>query len=142
MSRCEKIRSTPPHISARNGIRRPSPGFWPCKLALVPSGAPYFDGANLVVAADCTAYAYIDFYKDFSDGAVTLILCPKLSDDDYQARLKEIISKNDIKSVTLVRMDAECCQRSEVLFKNALKASGKFIPWQIINISTDGKIIN
>ena len=115
---------------------------WPYKLSLVPCGAPYFDGAELLIAADCTAYSCKNFSDAFKKDAVTLILCPRSSECDYTARLKQIISDNDIKGATLVRMEADCCHRTEEIFKTALKDSGKFIPWQIVTISTDGKILN
>ena len=103
--------------------------------------APYFDGARLLIAADCTAYAYASFHQDFIRGRVTLIGCPKLDEGDYSEKLKEIISQNDIRSLTIVRMEVPCCGGIEAAAKSALKESGKFIPWQVVTISTDGKIL-
>ncbi len=114
---------------------------WPCQIKLVPVKAPYFDGADILVAADCTAYAYGNFHNDFIKGKITLIGCPKLDEGDYTEKLTAIISENDIKSVTVVRMEVPCCGGIENAVKNALKASGKFIPRQIVTISIDGKIL-
>lgn len=115
---------------------------WPCQIKLVPVNAPYFDGANLLVAADCTAYAYGNFHNEFIRNSITLIGCPKLDEGDYTDKLTRIIANNNIKSVTVVRMEVPCCGGIENAVKNALLASGKFIPWQIVTISTDGKIID
>ena len=114
---------------------------WPCQIKLVPVNAPYFDGANLLVAADCTAYAYANFHEDFMKNHITLIACPKLDMIDYSVKLGEIISNNNIQSVTVLRMEVPCCGGLENAVKRALKASGKLIPWQIITISTDGKVV-
>jgi len=103
--------------------------------------APYFENANLLVAADCTAYAYGNFHNEFIRNHVTLIGCPKLDEGDYSEKLKEIISQNDIRSLTIVRMEVPCCGGIEAAAKSALKESGKFIPWQVVTISTDGKIL-
>ncbi len=115
---------------------------WPVQIKLVPIQAPYFDGAGLLIAADCTAYAYGNFHNDFIRNRVTLIGCPKLDDIDYSEKLTEIIRRNDIKSVTIVRMEVPCCGGLEYAAKKALQASGKFIPWSVVTISTDGKIIS
>ena len=115
---------------------------WPIQIQLTPVNAPYFDGADLLIAADCTAYAYGNFHKDFVKGKVTLIGCPKLDDCDYSEKLTEIIAANDIKSVTLVRMEVPCCGGLEQAAIKALKNSGKFIPWQVVTISIDGKILD
>ena len=115
---------------------------WPCQIKLVPVNAPYFHKAKLLIAADCTAYAYGNFHKDFVKGKVTLIGCPKLDDCDYSEKLTEIIAANDIKSVTLVRMEVPCCGGLEQAAIKALKNSGKFIPWQVVTISIDGKILD
>lgn len=115
---------------------------WPCQIKLVPVSAPYFDGANLLVAADCTAYAYANIHEEFMKNRITLIGCPKLDQGDYSEKLTEIISKNNIQSVTVVRMEVPCCGGIENAVKRALKASGKLIPWQIVTISTDGKILD
>lgn len=114
---------------------------WPVQIKLVPTNAPYFDGANLLVAADCTAYAYGNFHNEFIRNHITLIGCPKLDDIDYTEKLTAIIANNDIKSVTVVRMEVPCCGGIEFAVKNALQASGKFIPWRVVVVSTDGNII-
>ncbi len=114
---------------------------WPCQIKLVPVNAPYFDGANLLIAADCTAYAYGNFHNDFIKNHITLIGCPKLDDGDYSKKLTAIIKSNNIKSVKIVRMEVPCCGGIESAAKTAIKNSGKFIPWQVITISTDGRII-
>lgn len=115
---------------------------WPVQIKLAPINAPYFNGANLLIAADCTAYAYGDFHNKFIKNKVTLIGCPKLDEGDYSEKLTEIIKNNNIKSVTVVRMEVPCCGGIENAVKIALQNSGKFIPWQIITISTDGKILD
>ena len=112
------------------------------QIKLAPIRAPYFDGAKLLVAADCTAYAYSRFHQDFIHGKITLIGCPKLDSIDYSEKLTEIIRSNDIKSVTVVRMEVPCCGGIEQAVKNALQASGKFIPWQVTTISIDGRILD
>ena len=114
---------------------------WPCQIKLVPVNAPYFDGANLLIAADCTAYAYGNFHQEFIRNHITLIGCPKLDEGDYAEKLTQIISLNDIKSVKIVRMEVPCCGGIETAVKRALQASGKFIPWQVITVSTNGKIL-
>ena len=115
---------------------------WPVQIKLVPVNAPYFDGADLLIAADCTAYAYSSFHQDFIRGKVTLIGCPKLDSVDYSKKLTEIISENNIKSLTIVRMEVPCCGGIRNAAITALKSSGKMIPWQVITISTDGKILD
>lgn len=114
---------------------------WPVQIKLVPTNAPYLSNANLLIAADCTAYAYGRFHEDFIRNRITLIGCPKLDEGDYTDKLTQIIAGNDIKSLTIVRMEVPCCGGIENAAKNALKASGKFIPWQVVTISTDGRII-
>ena len=114
---------------------------WPCQIKLVPTNAPYFDNANLLVAADCTAYAYGNFHNEFIKNHITLIGCPKLDEGDYAEKLTAIIKNNNVKSVTVVRMEVPCCGGIENAVKRALQASGKFIPWQVVTISTDGKIL-
>lgn len=114
---------------------------WPVQIKLVPVNAPYFDGANLLVAADCTAYAYGNFHNDFIKNKITLIGCPKLDMVDYTEKLTEIITNNDIKSVTVVRMEVPCCGGIENAVKQALMQSGKFIPWQVVTITTNGNIL-
>lgn len=115
---------------------------WPVQIKLVPTNAPYFDGADLLVAADCTAYAYGNFHNKFIRNHITLIGCPKLDEVDYTDKLTQIISGNNIKSVTIVRMEVPCCGGIENAVKRALQASGKFIPWSVVTISTDGKILD
>ncbi len=115
---------------------------WPCQIKLLPTFAPFFDGAKLLIAADCTAYAYANMHEDFMKDRITLIGCPKLDDVDYTDKLTAIIRDNDIKSVTIVRMDVPCCGGLQRAAENALKASGKFIPWQVVTIGRDGNILN
>lgn len=114
---------------------------WPCQIKLVPVNAPYFENANLLIAADCTAFAYGNFHQDFIRNHITLIGCPKLDQGDYSEKLTEIIRNNNIKSVKVVRMEVPCCGGIENAVKTALQASGKFIPWQVVTITTDGKIL-
>ena len=114
---------------------------WPVQIKLVPVTAPWFDGAKLLVAADCTAYAYANFHRDFIKEHITLVGCPKLDMIDYSAKLTEIIRNNNIRSVTVVRMEVPCCGGIEMAVKNALQNSGKFLPWNVVTISTDGKIM-
>lgn len=115
---------------------------WPVQIKLVPVNAPYFENANLLVAADCTAYAYGNYHNDFIKNRITLIGCPKLDNTDYMEKLTAIIRENNIKSVTIVRMEVPCCSGLEHAAREALKASGKFIPWQVAVISTDGNVIH
>ena len=115
---------------------------WPVQIKLVPVNAPYFDNANLLVAADCTAFAYGNFHNEFIRNHVTLIGCPKLDEGDYAEKLTNIIANNNIKSVTVVRMEVPCCGGIEFAVKKALQASGKFIPWRVVTISTDGRILD
>lgn len=115
---------------------------WPVQIKLVPVNAPYFDGADLLIAADCTAYAYAGFHQKFIRGRVTLIGCPKLDEGDDTEKLTDIIMQNHIRSVTVVRMEVPCCGGIENAVKNALQASGKFLPWHVVVISTDGRILS
>ncbi len=115
---------------------------WPVQIKLAPVNAPYFDNANLLIAADCTAYAYGAFHKDFIKGKITLIGCPKLDEGDYTEKLNEILILNNIKSLTIVKMEVPCCSGLESAAVNALKNSGKFIPWNVVTISTDGQILD
>ena len=114
---------------------------WPCQLKLVPPRAPYFSGADLLIAADCTAYAYAGFHEDFMKDRVTLIGCPKLDDADYAQKLAQIIALNDIQSVTVVRMEVPCCGGLEYAVRNAIETVGKDLPYQVITVSTNGKIL-
>ncbi len=115
---------------------------WPCQIKLVPVHAPYFEDANLLIAADCTAYAYGSFHQDFMRNHITLIGCPKLDEGDYAEKLTEIIKHNNVKSVKVLRMEVPCCGGMENAVKRALMASGKFIPWQVVTVTTDGKLID
>jgi ferredoxin len=114
---------------------------WPVQIKLVPIHAPYFAGANLLVAADCTAFAYAGFHQDFIKNRIAIIGCPKLDEGDYTEKLTAILAENDIKSLTIVRMEVPCCGGIANAATEALKASGKFIPWQIVTISVDGTIL-
>lgn len=114
---------------------------WPVQIKLVPVNAPYFNGAKLLIAADCTAFAYGDFHERFIKNHITLIGCPKLDEGDYSDKLTAIIKENDIKSVTVVRMEVPCCGGIANAAVTALQNSGKMIPWQIVTISTDGQIL-
>ena len=111
------------------------------QIKLLPTNAPYLQGAKLLIAADCTAYAYAGFHEDFIKGRVTIIGCPKLDNIDYSEKLTEIIENNDIQSVTIVKMEVPCCGGLEVAAKKALQNSGKFIPWQVVTISINGEIL-
>lgn len=115
---------------------------WPCQIKLVPVNAPYFNGAKLLIAADCTAYAYARFHEDFIKNRVALIGCPKLDDTDYSEKLSAILEENSIKSLTIVRMEVPCCGGIEYMATEALKQSGKFIPWRVVTISVDGQILD
>ena len=114
---------------------------WPIQIQLTPANAPYFDGADLLIAADCTAFAYADFAKEIQKGKVTLIGCPKLDPVDYSEKLTAILEQNDIKSVTIVRMEVPCCGGLQNAAVTAMKKSGKFIPWQVITVSLEGEIL-
>lgn len=129
-----------PHLQQAERLSRLEQ--WPIQIKLVPIKAAYFDNANPLIAADCTAYAYGDFHDEFIKGHVTLIGCPKLDMGDYSQKLKEIIINNDIKSVKVVRMEVPCCAGIVQATTQALKDSGKFLPWQVVTISIDGKILD
>ena len=137
-SKVIKRESTAP---ARNTEVQSQLAQWPCQIKLVPINAPYFENANLLVAADCTAFAYGNFHNDFIRNHITLIGCPKLDEGDYAEKLTQIITNNNIKSVKIVRMEVPCCGGLENSVKRALQASGKFIPWQVVTITTNGKIL-
>lgn len=128
----EKQQPTEKHLSRLQN--------WPVQIKLAPLQVPYFDGAKLLIAADCSAYAYASMHEDFMKGKVTLIGCPKLDAVDYSEKLTQIITKNDIQSVIIVRMEVPCCGGLEMAAKKALQASGKFIPWQVVTIGIDGTI--
>ena len=136
-----------PSLEGRAYAQPPAPTTgqlhqWPVQLKLVPASAPYFDGADLLVAADCTAYAYGDFHRDFIRGRVTLVGCPKLDAADYSETLASIFTENDIHSITLTRMMVPCCGGMELAVKKAIAASGKAIPLRIATISPAGEIVN
>ena len=125
------------NVSVKSELRQ-----WPVQIKLAPVNAPFFDGAKLLIAADCTAYAYANMHQEFMKGRVTLIGCPKLDMGDYSEKLTEIICDNDIKSVTVVRMDVPCCGGIERAAVTALQNSGKFIPWQVVTVTRDGRILD
>ncbi|MBR4443261.1 MAG: ferredoxin, partial [Clostridia bacterium] len=150
---------TAPHVCPGSAVRQmaASPEFpaavpaagpasrlaqWPCQLKLVPVRAPFFDGAKLLIAADCTAYAYENMHEEFMRGKITVVGCPKLDAVDYSEKLTEILKQNDIRNVTVVRMEVPCCGGLQRAAENALKASGKMIPWQVVTISVDGRILD
>jgi MinD superfamily P-loop ATPase containing an inserted ferredoxin domain len=138
------VRNTAPAAEARQTVQTDSVSQlnqWPIQIKLVPINAPYFEGAKLLVAADCTAYAYANFHEDFIRGKITLIGCPKLDEGDYAEKLTEILRKNNIKSVTVVRMEVPCCGGIENAVMRALQSCGKMIQWQVVTISTDGRIL-
>ncbi len=122
--------------SSRSQLRQ-----WPVQIKLAPLTAPYFQGAHLLIAADCTAYAYADFHQDFIRGKITLVGCPKLDGVDYTEKLAEIIKRNEISALTIVRMEVPCCGGIEHAAVTALKMSGKLLPWQVVTISTQGEIL-
>ena len=115
---------------------------WPVQISLVPVKAPYFENASLLVAADCAAYAYGNFHAEYMKNKITVIGCPKLDDDDYSEKLTAILTENNIKSVTVARMEVPCCGGIEHAVVAALKNSGKMIPWQVVTISTDGRVLD
>ena len=128
------------HEEAHCAARESQLSQWPVQIKLVPVNAPYFDGAKLLIAADCTAYAYAAFHERFIRGHITLVGCPKLDSVDYSEKLTEIIRENNIKSVTVVRMEVPCCGGLERAAITALKISGKFIPWQVVTVTLDGRL--
>ena len=132
----------PSDMEVSPAVSRSRLSQWPVQIKLVPVNAPYFNGAKLLIAADCTAYAYAAFHERFIKGHITLVGCPKLDGVDYSEKLTEVIRKNDIRSVTVVRMEVPCCGGLENAAKTALQKSGKFIPWQVVTISADGRILD
>lgn len=114
---------------------------WPCQLKLVPVNAPYLDNAHLLIAADCTAYAYAGIHRDFMRNRITLIGCPKLDAVDYTEKIAAILENHEIKSITVLRMEVPCCSGIVNAVKNALLKSGKMIPWQVVTLSVDGNIV-
>lgn len=143
-SRSQTISHTPQPQAPGIPGGSPVPGClsqWPVQIKLVPTQAPYFKDARLLVAADCTAFTYGNFHQDFISGRITLIGCPKLDMTDYSEKLAEIIRSNDIKDVMVVRMEVPCCGGIENAVKEALIASGKMIPWQVVTVKIDGTLI-
>ena len=114
---------------------------WPIQIQLTPVNAPYFDGADLLIAADCTAFAYANFAKEIQKGKITLIGCPKLDPVDYSEKLTAILEQNDVKSVTIIRMEVPCCGGIQNAAVTAMKKSGKFIPWQVLTVSVEGVVV-
>ncbi len=114
---------------------------WPIQIQLTPVNAPYFDGADLLIAADCTAFAYANFAKEIQKGKITLIGCPKLDPVDYSEKLTAILEQNDVKSVTIIRMEVPCCGGIQNAAVTAMKKSGKFIPWQVLTVSGEGEVL-
>lgn len=114
---------------------------WPVQMKLVPIKAPWLDGADLLIAADCTAYAYANFHRDFMENRITLVGCPKLDSVDYSIKLTEILKNNDVRSITVVRMEVPCCGGLEFAVRNALRQSGKILPCSIVTLSVSGQII-
>lgn len=141
-SMSREIRRTAPVSAAPVPPQTSTLSNWPVQIKLAPVQAPYFNGAKLLIAADCTAYAYAGMHSEFMQGKTTLIGCPKLDGVDYGEKLTEIIRENDIQSVTIVRMEVPCCGGLEIAAKKALQASGKFIPWQVVTVAIDGKILD
>ena len=127
--------------AAAQGAAQTHLNQWPVQIRLVPVNAPYFKDANLLIAADCTAYAYGGFHTEFMRNRITLIGCPKLDEGDYSEKLTTILKENDIKSVTVARMEVPCCGGIENAVKNALRDCGKLIPWQVVTVSTAGRIL-
>ena len=113
---------------------------WPCQIKLVPVNAPYLDGADLLIAADCAAYACGHFHEDCMRDRITLIACPRLDGGEYADKLAEIFRENNVASVTVARMEVPCCSGLEKAVERAVAVSGRSIPWQVITLSTDGKI--
>ncbi len=138
MNRTENVET---EAESSNVIMKSQLSNWPVQIKLAPLQAPYFDGVKLLIAADCTAYAYANFHKEFIRGKVTLIGCPKLDAVNYSEKLTEILRNNDIQSVTIVRMEVPCCGGLEMAAKKAIQDSGKFLPWQVVTISIDGEIL-
>ena len=133
--------AVPPPLNTRADAGKSQLAQWPCQITLAPENAPYFNGAKLLIAADCSAYAYARMHEQFMRGKITLIGCPKLDGIDYSEKLTRIIAHNDIAGVTVVRMEVPCCGGLEAAVRKALQESGKFIPWQVITISVDGLIL-
>ena len=140
-TRSKAIKREAPVYRAKATVVPSQLAQWPCQIKLVPVNAPYFENANLLVAADCTAFAYGNFHNEFIRNHITVIGCPKLDEGDYAEKLTQIIANNNIKSVKVVRMEVPCCGGLENAVKRALQASGKLIPWQVVTVTTDGNIL-
>lgn len=141
MLKREASTAAPAPVATTNAAMESQLQQWPVQIKLVPVNAPYFDNANLLIAADCAAFAFGDFHNKFMKNKITIIGCPKLDEGDYTEKLTAIIKNNNIKSVTVARMEVPCCSGIANATINALKASEKMIPWQVVTISTDGKIV-
>ena len=133
-------RDDPPAVPAYGGPIS-CLGQWPIQIKLLPVEAPFYQGAKLLIAADCTAFSRVDFQERFMRGRITMIGCPKLDEGDYAEKLTEIIRRNDIREVTVVRMEVPCCGGLQRAAETALQNSGKFIPWQVVTLGRDGNII-
>lgn len=130
-------------VAALTSVHQPSRlAQWPVQIKLAPIHAPCFDNAKLLIAADCSAYAYAAFHEDFMRGRVTLIGCPKLDAVDYAEKLTEILKQNDVRDVTIVRMEVPCCGGLENAVKTALQNCGKMLPWQVVTLSLDGRVLD
>ena len=114
---------------------------WPVQIKLLPVEAPYYNGARLLIAADCTAFSRADFHQRFMRGRITMIGCPKLDGGDYTEKLTEILRRNDVREVTIVRMEVPCCGGLQQAAETALRQSGRFIPWQVVTLGRDGNIL-
>lgn len=137
----ERKAQAPAHMVKEEASAESQLRQWPCQIKLVPAGAPYFDNAHLLVAADCTAYAYANIHSDFMRGKITIIGCPKLDGVDYAEKLTDILEAHEIKSITVLRMEVPCCGGIENAVKQAMLNSGKLIPWRVVVIGTDGSIV-
>ena len=139
--KAEALKGTAPRQAPQDGAVSHL-AQWPVQIKLVPVEAPWFNGARLLIAADCTAYARADFHQRFMRGRITLIGCPKLDEGDYAEKLTEILRRNDIRELTIVRMDVPCCGGMQRAAETALRQSGKFIPWQVVTLGRDGNILD
>ena len=137
----QSARRTPPASAAATTHTASALAQWPCQIRLVPATAPFFRGADLLIAADCTAYAYADFHRDFMRGRTTVVGCPKLDPVDYAEKLADVFGMNDVRSVTLVRMEVPCCGGLEMAARRAIQASGKAISLRVVTISRDGRVL-
>lgn len=136
------VQTFTPNVEVNQTIQNSQLRSWPVQIKLAPLQAPMYDNANLLIAADCSAFAYGNFHQDFIRNHVVLIGCPKLDNAQYDKKLTAIIANNNIKSVKIVRMEVPCCGGLENMAKAALQNSGKFIPWSVVTISTDGRILD